>query len=467
MDHALSRMSMEYGMLQEVTISQKIEKNTLVSRISSLEAENCRLLRLNRQLSRRLKMFERHYFVDNRIPDIPPNKKTVFANGTSSKCVDYLRFRINKLRLVNDMAHCDSTEVIRNPIESTRQSDKSAEEDILTPRIHFAKYAHIGGILSVSYSIEGKRLASCGSDGTIKLWAKFNKLNTKKLLAETNKCSNSLKTMIEFRGHTGPVTTGCFLKRGSLFASGGLDSIVRLWDLPASQVEGVHRERYFSMSQMSTIRGLQVSSFSDGREILLSVTAKGLVCAWKIWARENLETTLCFPETIQLPMSDKIGAVHIVDRCVSKRHLCICHHEGFIRSWDIEKNEDQWSCLLRGAGKINCMAVNALSNIVAIPLRQGTIHFIDTRCQKFAHVSVSPGHAVTAASASTNDGNIFVFSGEGCTVKVWDIRKHSVLHSISVKSPQLHSCDSITSISSYDDQGGLVFGTMGGAIFSS
>src|SRR5262245_55562922 len=72
---------------------------------------------------------------------------------------------------------------------------------------------HEGSVLGVSFSPDGKTLASCGRDKTIKIWVV---------------ASGELKTtLIE---HTGDVYDVLFSPKGDLLASGGKDKIIRLWD---------------------------------------------------------------------------------------------------------------------------------------------------------------------------------------------------------------------------------------------
>src|SRR5438876_12414882 len=72
---------------------------------------------------------------------------------------------------------------------------------------------HQGSVLAVAFSPDGKVLASCSRDKTIKIWDPATG-ELKKALSE----------------HTGDVYGVAFSWQGDFLASGGRDKIIRLWD---------------------------------------------------------------------------------------------------------------------------------------------------------------------------------------------------------------------------------------------
>src|SRR5438445_13431938 len=78
---------------------------------------------------------------------------------------------------------------------------------------------HQGSVLGVAFSPDGKTLASCSRDKTVKLW---------------NLATGELKrTLTE---HTADVYDVMFSPKGDLMASAGRDKVIRLWEMPAAEV---------------------------------------------------------------------------------------------------------------------------------------------------------------------------------------------------------------------------------------
>ena len=72
---------------------------------------------------------------------------------------------------------------------------------------------HSGGVLSVSWSPDGKRLASASFDDTVKVWDVASGHET-----------------ITLRGHTLAVQSVAWSPDGRRLASGGYDHVVKIWD---------------------------------------------------------------------------------------------------------------------------------------------------------------------------------------------------------------------------------------------
>ena len=114
--------------------------------------------------------------------------------------------------------------------------------------------AHEGGVLYVTWTPDGRQIASTGEDGTIRLWD-----------------AATLKPTQALEGHEAGITAVSFSADGGLAVSGGDDSTVRLWspsDGRSLRVESPHRG------------WINFSTFLPGQDRYLTVGTDDRVFVW-------------------------------------------------------------------------------------------------------------------------------------------------------------------------------------------
>ena len=113
---------------------------------------------------------------------------------------------------------------------------------------------HTGFVHSVAFSADGRLLASCGSDRTVRVWDVA-----------------AAKCVAVLNGHTDEVFSAVFHPDGTRLASGGRDRAVWLWDLATGQevarLEG-HTNYVYSLA------------FSPDGTSLVSGSGDGTVRIW-------------------------------------------------------------------------------------------------------------------------------------------------------------------------------------------
>ncbi len=122
-------------------------------------------------------------------------------------------------------------------------------------------YEHSYVVKSISFSPDGKMLASANSDGTIKLW---------------NLDGDELHELQTFRGHRAEINKVNFSSDGRVLASAGQDGTVRLWSLESRKLPTLRGHS----------KGISKISFSPDGKMLASASYDGTV---KLWSLDGTE----------------------------------------------------------------------------------------------------------------------------------------------------------------------------------
>ncbi|WP_318699320.1 MULTISPECIES: WD40 repeat domain-containing protein [unclassified Roseofilum] len=291
-------------------------------------------------------------------------------------------------------------------------------------------YGHQGPVYSVSYSPDGKTLASGGSDGKIKLWnletgAKITTLTGHQKLVSSLSYSPDGKTLASgssdgtiklwdagtgkelttLTGDLGSVRSLSYSLDGKTLASAGLeatvsghsDAMIKLWDVETGEA-------------LTTLTGdrMMSNSYSPDGKTLASGTYDGTIKLWDAGTGKEL-TTLTYSEE---PVSR-------VSYSPDGKTLVSGSDDGIIKLWDLETGEDLIT-LIGHQKFLSRVSYNSDGKTLVSGSADGTIKVWDLETGEELITLIGDRESAGSVSYSP-DGKTLASGSHNGTVKVWNL----------------------------------------------
>lgn len=281
---------------------------------------------------------------------------------------------------------------------------------------------HSSSIHDLSFSLDGKYLASCGADRKVKMWDLSSKKLTQdflghKSLIEAVTFSPEGKIIISgswdsqikvwqvetgeeianLTGHTGWIKTLAISNDGGTLVSGSADKTIKLWDLTTNEL------KHTFPTQEDTIQSLQISS--DGHN-LVSGSSDGTVKFWDL-------------QTYQLKQEIKAHSQEVTSLAFtpSNKIMISSSGDGTIKFWQLE-NGNSIKTITSNSTSINDLAINREGNLLVSGNQDNTVKIYHPSSGSLLHELTGHDSGVLGVTISI-DSKIIASASRDKTVKLW------------------------------------------------
>ena len=268
---------------------------------------------------------------------------------------------------------------------------------------------HTERVNSVSFSPDGRAIASGSDDGTVKLWN-----------------AAARETIATLEGHADSVRTVAFSPDGRTLASGSWDGTIRLWNTATN-------------STIGTLRHTQVTSVSyspDGR-VLATGSWAGTVRLWDVATNSTMRTL-------------RHGQVTSVLYSPDGSTLATASRDGTVKLWNVATNST--TATLQNSRGVT-LSYSPDGSTLAAASWDGTIKVWDLTTNSTIHTFK---HRRATSVLYSPDGSTLASVGS-TTLKLWDVPSGENLAT-------LRHTDRMSSVSFSPDGTPLASGTETGMV---
>jgi WD40 repeat protein len=256
---------------------------------------------------------------------------------------------------------------------------------------HRTLRGHVGAVNGMAFRPDGKRLASAGSDQSIKIWD-----------------PEKMQVVASLWGHTGAVAAVAYSPDGKRLASASYDQTVRLWDADEGKL-------------LLTLPGHRAAVTSvafrpDGKQL----TSAGLNGTVKIW---DVQTGQLEPGLLT-----HNSRVNCVAYSPDGKHLASAGHDLAVKLWDVQTGH-QLVRSFKCNDAVWCVAFSGDSKrLVANNQQLGVAVWDVATGETVGSVEVTTGGISAVAFAA--DGERLATGNSDNGLLVWDLAKKQVVFTL-------------------------------------
>lgn len=266
--------------------------------------------------------------------------------------------------------------------------------------------SHQARVLSVDFSPDGQKLVSSSADGIVKLWTADGKPIGPPIQA-----------------HDGFVYRVRFNPSMDFFASAGADGTVKLWNFEGGLLRPFVAHDYPIRDIDFSADGLTIATASDD----------GTIGVWDLYGR---------PKANPLAVPDLQGGVNSVRFSPDRRWLASGGDDGKIRLWAADTGQFEREFRSSDDSAIWQIAFSQDSHSIAAARASGAVEIWDIQGNLVATLN---GHTLRVKGVSFSpDGQVLASASADNTVKLWRINYGSRLTILEPPGPQRSDVSSVS-----------------------
>ena len=228
---------------------------------------------------------------------------TATATATATATVNNQQLELGELEQLTITNDNESSSVYGEPATASKEAASAAAAASSFRKTWNAKYtlrSHFDGVRALSFHPTEPCLITASEDQTLKLW------NLQKTIPAKKSASLDVEPVYTFRGHRGPVLCLDVAPNGEHLFSGGVDSTVKVWNMPP--VNSVDPYDAFDPSVLAaTFTGHSDAvwglTYHGSRQQLLSCSADGTIKLWSLSAMKTNPLLKTFGGSSGVPTS--------------------------------------------------------------------------------------------------------------------------------------------------------------------
>jgi WD40 repeat protein/serine/threonine protein kinase len=212
------------------------------------------------------------------------------------------------------------------------------------------------------------------------------------------------------RRHWGNILGVAFSPDGKLLASGGVDGVVRLWDVATMRARP-------SLRPVQGFPGLVTAlAFSPNGRTLACSTTSGTTHLWNLTGPEP-EEWVALGQKGQPDDSNPRGVGYSPD----SKTLITGSNDGMLLSWDLSSRRPTERARLKGPGGLIAWTLAPDGQTLAAGANDGTVRIIDlSGGQPAAPVAFAASVGRVSSMAFFPTGKMLAVGGDAATIRFWD-----------------------------------------------